>query len=136
VKYGSLICFEIAIPELSRDLVSQGAEVLLAQSNNSDFGHSDETYQQGALARLRAIETGRPVVYVSTVGVSAVYLPNGEIANQITPFKPGAFVARIPLSKSITPAVALGWAPDIAFGLISAALLMLALASRNRRKDI
>jgi len=52
---GTLICFEIAEDWIMRDLAHSGAEVILSQTNNADFGYSDETFQQASIARLRAI---------------------------------------------------------------------------------
>src|SRR5690606_19636953 len=69
------ICFDIVDDRLIRGSVHDGAQAIFAQTNNADFGRSDETVQQLAIARIRAIETGRTVVNISTVGVSAVILP-------------------------------------------------------------
>ena len=46
--------------------------LLVVQTNNATFGYTDESEQQLAISRLRAIEHGRSVVHVSTVGVSGV----------------------------------------------------------------
>jgi apolipoprotein N-acyltransferase len=125
-KVGSLICFEIGIDDLSHDLVTGGAKLILSQANNSDFGHTDETFQQESLARLQAISTGRAVVHVSTVGVTELILPNGRITQHIPAFKPGYVIGRLPLSGSVTPAMRFyGWVDAIALG---SAGLLLALA--------
>lgn len=134
-KLGILICFEIAIDGISRDLVHGGAQVILSQTNNSDFGHSDETFQQVAIAKLRAIETGRAVVNDSTVGVSAVFAPDGKVLDQLPTFEPGVMVTTVPLRNSITPAMVFGPVFDLATNF--AALLLLALVlgrSRIRSK--
>ena len=47
----------------------------MVQTNNATFGYTDESEQQFAISRLRAIEHGRSVVHVSTVGVSAPSSP-------------------------------------------------------------
>lgn len=123
---GSLICFEIAIDSIPRELALEGANVILSQTNNADFGYSDETYQQAAIAKLRAIETGRAVVNISTVGLSAIYLPDGKTLNELTWYQPGAMVNSVPLYSGITPALFLGgWIDAVlaAFGLMG--LLML-----------
>jgi len=105
---GSLICFEIAIDSIPRELAIGGANVILSQTNNADFGYSDETYQQAAIAKLRAIETGRAVVNISTVGLSAIYLPDGKTLNELTWYQPGAMVNKVPLYSGLTPALVLG----------------------------
>lgn len=124
-KVGSLICFEIGIDDLSHDLVSNGAQIILSQANNSDFGHTDETFQQESLARLQAIATGRSVVHVSTVGVTELILPNGQITQQIPAFKPGYVLGKLPLSTYLTPAMRFyGWADVLALASTSIFLFM------------
>jgi apolipoprotein N-acyltransferase len=129
---GVLICFEIAIDDISRDLVHSGAQVILSQTNNSDFGHSDETFQQVAIAKLRAIETGRAVVNDSTVGVSAVFGPDGKTLDQLPTFEPGVMVTKVPLRTSITPAIAIGSTFDLAINVSAMFLLALAVGRRTR----
>jgi apolipoprotein N-acyltransferase len=67
---------------------------------------------------MRAIETGRTVVAVSTVGVSGIYAADGSVITELERFKPGAMVEEIALRKEITPAVMFGgYIEPIAFGL-------------------
>jgi apolipoprotein N-acyltransferase len=135
---GVLICFEIAIDDIGRELVSEGAEIILSQTNNADFGRSDETFQQAALARLRAIETGRTIVNISTVGVSKIFLANGEIVDQLPIFEPGVMVQLLPLRTSLNPAMIIGPGFDLfvnisAFGLFAGAIVStLRIRSRER----
>ena len=74
---GPVICFEVAYDDLVRDTVRAGANVLLVQTNNATFGYTDESDQQLAMCRVRAVEHGRSIVHVSTVGVSALITPDG-----------------------------------------------------------
>ena len=124
---GVLICFEIAIDDISRDLVHSGAQVILSQTNNSDFGRSDETFQQVAIAKLRAIETGRAVVNDSTVGVSAVFGPDGKVLAQLPTFEPGVMVTRVPLRTAITPAMTYGAGFDLTINAAAALLIALSI---------
>jgi len=107
-KVGSLICFEVAFDYLSHDLVKQGAQAIMIQTNSSDFGRSEQGVQQAAISRMRAIETGRTVVAVSTVGVSGIYAADGSVVTELESFKPGAMVEEIALRNEITPAVRFG----------------------------
>lgn len=127
---GVLICFEIAIDAVARDLVADGAEVIFSQTNNADFGYSDETYQQFAFARLRAIETGRSIANVSTVGVSAAILPDGSVIDEVATFTSIAKISELPLRSSLTPAFFI--ALPLKFLIVSAALLLLGLAWRAK----
>lgn len=125
-KLGALICFEIAIDDIGRGLVADGAQIIISQTNNADFGRSDETFQQAAFARLRAIETGRVVVNVSTVGVSAIYAPDGSVVEQVPSFEPAVMLQKLPLRNSITPAMVIGPVFDLLMNLAAALLIALA----------
>lgn len=133
---GVLICFEVAIDDIGRELVNDGAKIILSQTNNADFGRSDETFQQAALARLRAIETGRTLVNISTVGVSKVFLADGSIVDELPIFEPGVMVHTLPLRASITPAMAIGPSFDLAINVFALSLLTGAIGSwvRGRSK--
>ncbi|MFT4123588.1 MAG: apolipoprotein N-acyltransferase [Microbacteriaceae bacterium] len=108
VTVGLNICFDIVDDALLRETVDDGAQLILAQSNNADFGDSDESLQQLQIARARALETGRSVVVVSTVGTSAVIAPDGRTIDTIDRDTAGTMVDDVPLSTTITPAVAVG----------------------------
>ena len=133
-QLGVLICFEIAIDDIGRELVNGGAQIILSQTNNADFGRSDETFQQAALARLRAIETGRTVVNISTVGVSRIFLPNGQIISELPIFEPGVMIESVPLRTSITPAMFISPYFDLTVNTAALGLLVLAIRRINRRE--
>ena len=120
---GSLICFEIAVDDIPRGLALEGAQLILSQTNNADFGYSDETYQQAAIAKLRSIETGRTVVNISTVGLSAIFLPTGETMAELPWYEPGAMVERVPLHTGMTPALILGGWIDLLILLLTLVLV-------------
>lgn len=129
---GLLICFEIAYEGLVQDVVDDGAEVIVVQSNNALFGDSDEAIQQLAQARVMAVLSGRSVVHVSTVGHSAIYSPEGRQIDFVDHWEQGTMVADVPLRTGTTPAVAAG--PWIAIGIsaLGVAGLLGALASSRR----
>ena len=79
VRLGDLICFEVVYDGLTSDLVDGGAGMLVVQTNNATFGYTDESEQQLALSRLRAVEHGRSVVIAATSGISAVVAPDGSV---------------------------------------------------------
>lgn len=134
VDAGSLICFEIAIDDLPHQLVTHGAQVILSQANNADFGHTSETFQQEALARLQAIATGRSIVHVSTVGVTEVIRPNGSISAHLKPFTRGYLISKVALKKDLTPAMRFyGWVDDLA--LATAVLVLFCFLATYRRRS-
>lgn len=132
VIVGVNICFDIVDDQLMTESVEDGAQVIFAQSNNADFGRTDESVQQLAIARVRALELGRSVVNISTVGTSAIMLADGSTLDQLEWYTPGSMVADVPTSSAITPAVAFGRQLE---WLVSAfALLVLLLGGIYGRK--
>ena len=105
---GVSICFDIADDQLITDVIRAGAQLMLAQTNNADFGRTDESVHQLAIARMRALEAPRSVVNISTVGTSAVIHPDGSLSAELPSWVPGAMVAKVPLSDTVTPAVVVG----------------------------
>lgn len=105
---GIAICYDIVDDALFRSMLANNANVIFAPTNNSDFGRTDESIQQLGIARMRAVETGRSVVNVSTVGVSAVIAPDGSDLDRLEPFTAGVMVADVPLSTVVTPASIIG----------------------------
>ena len=66
---GSVVCFESAFGPLVRDFVRDGAEAIVVSTNNRSYRRSGNTEQHLALSRMRAAETGRPVVQASVSGI-------------------------------------------------------------------
>ncbi len=108
VRVGVNICFDIVDDQILTESVEQGAQVIFAQSNNADFGTTDESVQQLAIAQIRAMELGRSVVNVSTVGITAVIAPDGTITERLPWYTAGSILSDVPLSTVTTPAVLVG----------------------------
>lgn len=105
---GLAICFDVIYDGLIWEGARDGAELYLLQTNNADFRGTDENQQQLAIARLRAIETGRSVVNISTVGTSQVIDPTGRTIDSLSAYEAGAMVTDVELREGFTPAVVLG----------------------------
>ncbi|MGQ7296799.1 apolipoprotein N-acyltransferase [Quadrisphaera sp. KR29] len=103
-RLGVMICFEVVEDALVSDTVDAGADLLVVQTNNATFGYSDENVQQLAMSRLRAVEHGRAVVHVSTVGTSALVMPDGSLVDPTTLFTPAVVAGQVPLRTSLTVA--------------------------------
>jgi apolipoprotein N-acyltransferase len=133
IAAGAIICFEVAYDGLMRDTVDQGANVLLVQTNNATFGFTDESVQQLAISRIRAIEHGRSIVHVSTVGVSAMITPDGTAHQRTRLFTSAVLSADLPLRTDRTIADRVGaWPEYIASGGLVMMLVLLGLRRRRR----
>ncbi|TFC81952.1 apolipoprotein N-acyltransferase [Cryobacterium sp. TMT1-21] len=136
---GIAICFDIADDQLVHEMIDDKAQIILAQTNNADFGHTDESVQQLAIARLRAIEAGRTVVNISTVGTSAIIGPDGRTIDRLPTWTPGAMVQEVPLSTVVTPAMAAGRGVEwlvAGLGLAGLALCILHAHPVNARRGV
>jgi apolipoprotein N-acyltransferase len=129
------ICFDITDDNVMRDSVKSGAQILVAQTNNADFGHTDESVQQLEIARIRAMELGRSLVNDSTVGTTAIVLPDGKTVSQLPTYKAGYLVATVPLSSTITPATWLGEPLEQFLSLMGLGGLVVAFVSVRARKE-
>lgn len=132
---GVAICYDIIDDALGRESVREGAQWLVSPTNNADFGRTDELDQQLAFARLRAVETGRSLVQVSTVGHTAAFGPDGRLLAEVPWYTPEAMVVDVPLSTTITPAVRFGVAIQLTgAGIGVLGLLAGAVLARSRRR--
>jgi apolipoprotein N-acyltransferase len=83
---GVMICFESHFPNLSREYARQGADVLIEMTNDGYLGNTPVLRQHLASAVFRAVETRRPVVRVTNVGVMAYINERGEISDAAEPY--------------------------------------------------
>lgn len=70
VSIGALICNEAVLPNASRALVDQGANLLAVSTDDGSFGDSVVVFEHIANAQLRAIEVGRDTLWASNQGPS------------------------------------------------------------------
>jgi len=138
-RIGDLICFEVAFDDLTRDSVRAGANLLVVQTNNATFGRSDESVQQLAMSRLRAVEYGRAVAHISTVGVSALILPDGTSVATSALFTQKVLQSDLPLRDEQTIATRFGDRIEeglVGVGLLAAASGLLAAAFGARARSV
>ncbi|SEG95857.1 apolipoprotein N-acyltransferase [Actinacidiphila yanglinensis] len=120
LRFGPLVCFESAFPDMSRHLVADGARLLVAQSSTSSFQGSWAPAQHASLAALRAAETWRPMVHATLTGISAVYGPDGSpVGRRTGTADSAATVYEVPGATGTSPYVRLGdWVPHLALLLV------------------
>lgn len=131
---GLAICFDVIYDEVIREGLYGGAEVLVFQTNNADFRGTDENLQQLAFARMRAIESGRWVVNVSTVGTSEIITPNGVSVSSLPADQAGVLVAEVERRTGITAGVVLGPAIELLVVVIGFGAIALAMFIGRSRK--
>ena len=138
IKLGDVICYEVGFDNLVRSEVTAGANLLAVQSNDADFeidGQLGETEQQTAMARIRAIESDRAVVYVSTTGESTIIAPDGGLIAHSGVWRQAILDARVPLVSYRTLADRVGsWPEYVIIMLTVLALAWAAFRSRSRSR--
>ena len=138
IRLGDVICYEVGFDNLVRSEVTAGANLLAVQSNDADFeidGQLGETEQQTAMARIRAIESDRAVVYASTTGESTIIAPDGAMIAHSGVWQQAILDARVPLVSYRTLADRVGaWPEYVIIMLTVLALAWAVVRSRPRRK--
>lgn len=86
VRLGLLICFEVAWGQLAKDVVDNGAEVIIVQTNNATYGLTTQLPQQFNIAKLRAIESQKQVLTVATSGISGLVNKDGSVLWEVDEF--------------------------------------------------
>jgi len=81
-KAGVMICFESHFGALSREYVRDGADVLIEMTNDGYLGPTPVLRQHLANAVFRAVETNRPVLRVTNVGITAYINERGQVLDE------------------------------------------------------
>ncbi|MBX7055292.1 MAG: apolipoprotein N-acyltransferase [Pyrinomonadaceae bacterium] len=81
-KAGVMICFESHFGQLSREYVRNGADVIIEMTNDGYLGPTPVLRQHLANAVFRAVETNRPVLRVTNVGITAYINERGQVLDE------------------------------------------------------
>jgi len=82
-KIGVFICYESIFPDEVRQLVAQGADVLVNISNDGWYGDSGAWAQHLNQARMRAVENHRWLLRDTNTGLTASIDPYGRVVAQV-----------------------------------------------------
>ncbi|SFG00502.1 apolipoprotein N-acyltransferase [Neptunomonas qingdaonensis] len=128
MKIAAAICYEIAYPELVRQL-SIHSDWILTVSNDTWFSHSLAPAQHLQIARMRALENGRWLVRSTNNGLTAIIDPYGDITAQAPAYQQAVLSGSIENRSGTTPYQKYGAAPVLLFSL-----LLLAACFIRRKK--
>lgn len=78
-RIGVLVCYEAIFPELARDYVRKGSDLLVNITNDAWYGRSSAPYQHLAMVRFRAIENRIWIARAANTGISAFIAPSGTV---------------------------------------------------------
>jgi apolipoprotein N-acyltransferase len=78
-EIGVLVCYEAIFPELAREWVRRGSDLLVNITNDAWFGRSSAPWQHLGMTRFRAIENRIWIARAANTGISAFIAPSGRV---------------------------------------------------------
>jgi apolipoprotein N-acyltransferase len=119
------ICYEVVFGEQMIKALPEAA-MLVNVSNDAWFGDSLAPHQHLEMARMRAKETGRPMLRATNTGISAIIDPHGRITRQSPQFEVAVVTGPVVPMQGATPYVRIGNTPIVIFSLACLLLCWLA----------
>jgi apolipoprotein N-acyltransferase len=117
-RLGVVISYEVFFPDRARAAVRAGGRVVLVPTNASSYRDEQIPAQEVAVARLRALETGRWVVQAAPTGYSAVIDHRGRVVEQGGLGNAEVLTAGVDLRTGHTLFVTLGSAPWVLAAIV------------------
>ncbi|MCB0308934.1 MAG: apolipoprotein N-acyltransferase, partial [Bdellovibrionales bacterium] len=107
--FSVIICYEVLFPELSIDMVNNGAEFFVNITNDAWFDVTSGPFQHAHIGRFRAIETRRSFLRAANTGITYWITPSGQIFDATRLFKSTTVIAKIYPSQEKTFYVHFPW---------------------------
>ncbi len=126
------LCYEIIFGEQLRDNLTPQTDFILTLSNDAWFGTSIGPLQHMEIARMRALELGKPLIRSTNNGVTAVTDAKGKIVAQIPQFEVAVLTTTIKTTAGQTPYAKWGNRPVYLFAFL--ALLIAWFLERKFRR--
>jgi apolipoprotein N-acyltransferase len=110
LRFGASICYEDAYAsEVAKPLPD--ANVLVNVSDDAWFGDSLAPHQHLEIARVRALETGRPMLRATNTGISALIDHRGRLLGRSPQFEAFVLSGVIEAREGVTPFARFGNLP-------------------------
>lgn len=125
------ICYEDAFGAEQRSVAARSG-MMVNVSNDAWFGTTIAPFQHLEIARMRALESGRPLIRATNTGLTVVTDQRGEVVARAPQFEPTVLRAEITPTRGRTPWLLGGNLPALllALALCLPAVLRLRAASR------
>ena len=130
-KISTAICYEVVYPDLVRQFVAGGSELLTTITNDAWFGETSAPYQHFEQAAMRAIEEGRYLVRAANTGISGIVDPYGRVLEQTAIFQPAVLVGQARFLQASTFYARHGDVLAYASVVATVALLIAAIRPRS-----
>ncbi|WP_461535695.1 apolipoprotein N-acyltransferase [Spongorhabdus nitratireducens] len=111
------ICYEVAYPDFAAE-AAKNSGALLTVSNDTWFGDSIGPQQHLQLARMRALETGRPMIRATNDGITALIDRDGKVLKTTPRFEKNVLTGDIQPVKGETPFMRFGSIPVLLLSIL------------------
>jgi len=113
-KIAASVCYEIAFGE---EMIRRtpAADLLVNVSNDAWFGRSVAPYQHLQIARIRAVETGRPILRATNTGITAIIDHLGRLTAISPSFRLDVLEGKVQPRTGMTPYARTGNIPILLF---------------------
>lgn len=132
-RLGVSVCYEVTFGTEVADALP-AATVLLNVSNDAWFGRSLAPWQHLEMARMRALETGRPMLRGTNTGLTAIIDHRGGLRARGPLFEATAVTGSVQPREGVTPYVR--WRDWPVAAVSAAGLLALLVTGRRRRRGL
>ncbi|MGF1474797.1 MAG: apolipoprotein N-acyltransferase [Geminicoccaceae bacterium] len=133
--FSPLICYEVIFPGRATP-AGERPDWLLNVTNDAWFGPTSGPYQHLAMARMRAVELGLPLIRAANTGISAVIDAHGQIRSALALGRQGVIDTSLPGALSApTPFARFGYLA-VALALVVAAFLAILCERRTQTRHL
>ena len=115
------ICYEDIFGAETARFVGDGG-VLANVSNDAWFGDTAAPHQHHQMARMRALETGRPMIRVSNTGLTGFIDEKGRLGERLPLFRPGVLRGSVQPRGGSTPY--LWWLDWVVVGMVLSGMVL------------
>lgn len=133
VLVGTMMCFDVAYDDTVADNATDGAELMVVQTNNATYYGTDQPEQQWGIERVRAVETGRDLAVASVNGISGFVAADGSVEQRTTSRDRQVLSQEMTTATGVTLGVRVGAWTERGVALVGLGALVVALVQRRRR---
>jgi apolipoprotein N-acyltransferase len=102
ISAAPFICYEIIYPGFVRDRIKRGANLIVTITNDGWFGKTGGPFQHAAMAQMRAVENGRPMVRCANSGISMIVDKFGKVSQKTPLYVRKTLTSQIKVDTSNT----------------------------------
>lgn len=126
------LCYEIIFGDQVRANMTEQTDFILTLSNDAWFGDSIGPLQHMEIARMRALELGKPLIRSTNNGVTGITDHKGKLIAQTPQFETNVLTTEVTSTDGMTPYYTLGNWPVTLFILLASLVSLFEITRRNK----